>query len=190
MFKYFLTVFLLAGLHSFGADTTTVNCSLKGYKKWFYKIVTLHPRLNSGVERQLLRHYLCGSGTTFLFSDSDFERLKQAVLQRGGGRSGQQTNAAPFCASVIVLDGDSYFDWGLGSITCVFDASCSRLISFADVYDFNSKKPGKRSLKLEVYTRLFRFLSPRSAKPFLVSYGKAAYWSESGNGIIDTQASR
>jgi hypothetical protein len=180
MFRWVRILVLLVSVQAYGADTTTVCCPLKGYKKWFYKIVILHPQLNSVVERQLFRHYLCGSGTAFLLSDDDFERLSRAVLQRNGSGSRLASSDVHFCSSIISLDDDGYFGWGLGTITCVFDQGCRELISFADIYDFNKKKFGKRKLKLELYTRVFRFLAPRSAKSFIVSYGKAAYRSQSG----------
>ncbi len=183
MFRLLICIMLLLGGRTYGADSSTVDCPLKGYKKWFYKLVILHPQINSKVERQLLRHYLCGNGATFLLNDRDFERLQQLVRQRSREKNETIAAGTPFCAATVSLNDDGYFGWGLGSVTCVFDAGCRRLISFADIYDFNPKKMGKRSLKLELYTRVFRWVAPRSARPFLVSYGKAAYWTQTGTTV-------
>lgn len=168
--------FLFLTVRSYATDSLPAADHLKGYKKWFYKIVLLHPKINSPLERALLKHYLAGSGTAFLFADSDFVKLKNAVgaMNKNECTSSQHNNQF-YCTQKAVLDGDIYFGWGLGTITCIFTTNSREMISFADVYDFNKKKKGQRKRSSELATRIFRLLAPRSAKSFIVSYGEAAY---------------
>ena len=164
----FLTVAAYSG------DTLS-NYKLRGYKKLFYKLVILHPKINSIFERSLLKHYLEGSGTTYLITDTDFVNLKNTIAVFEKSNCVVLKSNPEYCTRKVKLDDDSYFGWGLGTITCIFNNSSNQMISFADVYDFNKKKNGQRSLKSELVTRVFRLIAPRSAKAFIVSYADAAY---------------
>jgi hypothetical protein len=175
-----MRLFILAGCLFFAAaaysgDTTYNSNKLRGYKKLFYKLVILHPKINSSFERTLLRHYIAGSGETYLISETDFKKLKNVI-------PGYQKNdcillkANPeLCAVKVDLLQDAYFGWALGTVTCIFSSPGTELISFFDIYDFNKKKKGERPLKFEIITRIFKLTTPRSAKPFVVSYADAAY---------------
>lgn len=148
---------------------------LRGYKKFFYKLVTLHPKINSDFEQSLLKHYLAGSGTAYLIADSDFVKLKHTIAASETSNCIVLKSNEHYCTRKVKLDDDNYFGWGLGTITCIFNNSNNQMISFADVYDFNKKKKGQRSFKSEIVTRVFRLIAPRSAKAFVVSYADAAY---------------
>jgi hypothetical protein len=176
MYQFSLAVLLFFYSSSFAGDSTTVthDSKLRGYKKLFYKIVSLHPKLNSPVEKALLKHYLAGSGKPFLFSDSDFKRLVTSVAQSDTSNERVSINGIYFVKK-ITLDDDAYFGWGLGTIQAIYDNTTSQMVSFTDVYDFNKKKKGKRKLKSEMVTRIFRLIAPRSSKSFIVSYGENAY---------------
>lgn len=170
----FFIACLFLSVAAYSGDTLS-NKELRGYKKIFYKLVILHPKINSTFERSLLKHYLAGSGVTYLVVNSDFVKLKNTI-------SGFEKNNCVILKSnpqyytvKVKLDDDAYFGWALGTITCIFNSNNSELISFVDVYDFNKKKNGQRSLKSELITRVFRLMAPRSAKAFIVSYADAAY---------------
>lgn len=171
LFFFLLMVFAAARSN----DSVRVRDPLKGYKKLFYHLVTKHPKINSPLERALLRHYLAGSGVTFLITDEEFTMLQIAVKDFSNSYCNPLKTDSSYCSQKIVLDNDVYFGWGLGTITCIFDQQTKQLITFADVYDFNKKKKGQRYLKSEIVTRIFRWVAPRSAKAFVVSYGTAAY---------------
>lgn len=174
--RYLLLLVLLFGkFHdTIGGDSARVKRKLTGYKKILYKTALLHSELNSPLERSLLRHYLEGSGETFLLSDEDFYKLKNTVQAIQTSACMPLQESPGYCTQNVWLEKNEYFGWGLGSITCIYDASSLRIISFADVYDFNKKKIGVRTWKGEFFTRVFRLLTPKSAKPFLVSYAKFA----------------
>jgi hypothetical protein len=157
-----------------GRDTVSNN-KLRGYKKLFYKLVILHPKINSPFERLLLKHYLAGSGTTYLIADTDFVKLKGAIATIEKSNCIVLKSSPKYCTIQVKLDDDNYFGWGLGTITCIFNNNNNQMISFADVYDFNKKKKRKRSLKSEIVTRVFRLIAPHSVKAFVVSYADAAY---------------
>ena len=171
----FFFILLTTVLYARSGDSVYINDELKGYKKFFYKIVAAHPKINSPVERALLRHYLAGSGTTVLLTDDVFVQLQKVVRERTSRTCVPLKTDTNLCSMQIVLDDDPYFGWALGTITCVFLPTSNQLITFADVYDFNRKKNGQRKLKSEIVTRIFRLIAPRSAKAFIVSYGTAAY---------------
>ena len=170
-----LGLFLLPGF-LFAGDTTankTVHKqSLKGYKKLLYKVVLLHPEMNSEFERELLKHYLLGSGSTYLLSDSDFVRLQKTVPNYIHNTNCiiASSNNQQYCVQPVDLNDDNYFGWALGNIRAIYKNGTEELISLADYYDFNKAKIGVRTRKQELLTRVFKFLAPKSAKPFVVTY--------------------
>lgn len=166
---------LITVLHARSTDSAQLTDNLKGYKKLFYTLVTKHPRINSPLERALLRHYLAGSGTTVLLTDDVFVQLQKVVRKKVSSSCVPLKTDTALCSGHVVLDDDPYFGWALGTITCVYTRQTNQLLTFADVYDFNKKKKGQRNLKSEIVTRIFRLIAPRSAKAFIVSYGTAAY---------------
>lgn len=160
-----------------GGDTISIAYNkpvLKGYKKIFYKLIILHPKINSVLERNLLRHYLAGTGTAFQLSDLDFIRLKKIVPVYADSTCTPLEKSTNYCMRRVQLIDDSYFGWGLGTVTCIFEQQ--QLVSFFDVYDFNKKKTGERKNKLEFVTRLFGIIAPKTAKSFIVTYAKEAYY--------------
>ncbi len=173
----FLLIVLLFFQTASGGDTISIAYNkpvLKGYKKLFYKLIVLHPKLNSSLERILLQHYLAGSGTAFQLSDLDFNRLKKIVPAYADSICTPFERSSNYCIKRVNLIDDPYFGWGLGTVTCIFEQQ--QLVSFFDVYDFNKKKTGERKNKLEFVTRLFGIIAPKTAKSFIVTYAKEAYY--------------
>jgi hypothetical protein len=151
---------------------------LKGYKRLVFKLVSMHPKLNSALEKDLLKHYLLGSGTTYQLSDSDFVRLKKVSkfhfvdsVCRIIHSSNEQ-----YCYRLVDLNNDDYFGWGLGTISVIFQQASGELISIADSYDFNKKKKGIRRFKNELISGIFRLIAPSSAKSFIVTYRADGYF--------------
>lgn len=172
----FLPIHLLAG------DTTAAKMKhppvLKGYKRWLYKIVTLHPKLNSGLERDLLKHYLLGTGTTYQLSETDALHLKEicSTYLKGEVITPVNTEAhASYRIQLIDLNANAYFGWGLGTVCGIFHPVTGQLESIADVYDFPKAKKGQRSFMNECYTRLFKLIAPSTARPFLVTFHAEGY---------------
>lgn len=153
-------------------NTAVHKQSLRGYKKLLYKIVLLHPQMNSGFERKLLKHYLLGSGTTYLMADSDFVRLQKTVPNYIHTRNciTASSNNQQYCVQHVDLNDDDYFGWALGNIRGIYKNGTDELITLADYYDFNKAKRGERTQKQELLTRVFKFLAPKSAKAFVVTY--------------------
>ena len=150
---------------------------LKGYKKLLYRAVLLHPKMNSTLERDLLKHYLLGSGSTYRLSDSDFIQLNKIspmYVVDQHCRAVVSTNQQ-YCIRRIDVNEDAYFGWALGNISGIYQMASGELISIADVYDFNKKKKGKRKRAYEFYTRIFIMLTPSSAKSFVVTYHADGY---------------
>ena len=177
-----LFILLLLPVGLFAGDSAAVRTGeaiqLKGYRKLFYSIVALHPKLNSPLEKKLLQHYLAGSGETFMLSTADFKRLQQTVpffVQADSCRAvtASQNN---YCYKQVDLDEDAYFGWALGTITVLYNATDKEIVSFIDKYDFNKKKKGFRSRKSEFVTRVFRILAPSRARSFLVTFANEAYF--------------
>ncbi len=172
---FWLVLFLLPGF-LFAGDSTAVKTmhkqSLKGYKKLLYKVVLLHPEMNSAFEHALLKHYLLGSGTTYLMADSDFVRLQKTVPNYIHTKNciTASSNNQDYCVQHIDLNDDNYFGWALGNIRVIYKNGTDELISLADYYDFNKAKKGARTRKQELLTRVFKFLAPISAKAFVVTY--------------------
>jgi hypothetical protein len=175
MRRFILFGWVLFSYIAYGGDTVSATNQLRGYKKFFYKIVILHPKLNSNFERTLLKHYLAGSGETYLISQADFVKLKNVIPVFEKSNCIVLKSNAELCAVKLDLLQNDYFGWALGTTTCIFKTNGAELISFFDIYDFNKKKKGQRSLKFELITRIFRLITPRSAKAFVVSYAEAAY---------------
>ena len=173
-----LVTFMLITLaaSAFCSDSVYTTQSLKGYKKLFYKLITIHPAVNSPIEQKLLQHYLAGSGTTYMLTDSEFQLLKKTVAQQNLKDTSTEQASPDYVIKRISLDHDAYFGFALGTITCIYDKTKTEMISFLDVYDFNKKRKGIRKLKSEIATRIFRLIEPRSSKKFIVSYGDAAYF--------------
>lgn len=159
------------------AVTAVKQKKLHGYRQLFYKFVSLHPKLNSPLEKNLLKHYLLGSGETFLISDADFVRLQQAVSRYASNTECKPlVNAeAGYCTQYVNLHDDSYFGWGVGNLTIIYETTGKTIISCLDYYDFDKKEKGKRKLKNEIVTRLFRMLAPASSRSFIVTYGADAF---------------
>jgi len=170
-----LVLFLLPGF-LYAGDSTAMAAvkkqSLKGYKKLLYHVVLLHPKMNSAVERDLLKHYLLGSGSTYVLADSDFERLQKTVPKYVHTNNCVMAvaNSEQYCIQHIDLNEDAYFGWALGNINGIYQAGTDKLISLADFYDFNKAKKGVRTRKQEFITRVFKFFAPKSAKAFVVTY--------------------
>ena len=149
---FWLGLFLLPGF-LFAGDTTankTVHKqSLKGYKKLLYKVVLLHPEMNS-----------------------DFVRLQKTVPNYIHNTNCiiASSNNQQYCVQPVDLNDDNYFGWALGNIRAIYKNGTEELISLADYYDFNKAKIGVRTRKQELLTRVFKFLAPKSAKPFVVTY--------------------
>jgi hypothetical protein len=175
-----LSIMLFGFAGAVAQHKSLYNDQLHGYKKLFYKIVLLHPKMNSLTERQMLKHYLAGSGSPYLFSNDEFQLLKETVPDFHKAQNCNQLQQTGYCTKQAVLDGNDIFGWALGTITCVYSSATNELVSFADVYDFNKKPKGKRKLQSEIATRIFRFLSPKSAKPFIVTYGIDAFYKQPG----------
>lgn len=125
----------------------------------------------------MLKHYLAGSGTPYFFSGGEFQLLKITVPGFQMNQNCNQLQQSSYCTRQIVLDQDDFFGWALGTITCVYSTATDELVSFADVYDFNKKPTGKRKLKSEIATRIFRFMAPKSARSFIVTYGADAFYN-------------
>jgi len=165
----------------YAEDSTAVgdrpSQKLKGYKKLFYRVITLHSKLNSRLEKDLLRHYLIGSGLTHHLSDADFLRLKtnSIVYFNPDHCKTLYSNQQQYCIQQADLIDDAYFGWALGTISCIYQTTSGVLISIADVYDFNKKKKGNRSLKYEMITRVFNLIAPKSARSFLITYNADGY---------------
>jgi hypothetical protein len=170
--RWFLSVFFTCiCIVALCSDSVYAPEPLKGYCKLFYKIITTHPQLNSPIEKKLLQHYLSGSGAVYLLSDSEFERLKKAVVQyKDHQHLSTKELSTSYFTEKVTLDNDAYFGFALGTITCIYESSSGNMISFIDKYDFNNKKKGIRHLKSELYTRIFRLIAPRKAKAFTVCY--------------------
>lgn len=176
----FLLFFLPACL--FASDSATVVAGkqkkLRGYRSLFYKMATLHPRLNSPLEKALLQHYLLGSGETFTVSASDFKRLQQTVPLYLSNETCKpaETNQQGYCVKYADLHDDDYFGWAVGNLTLIYKANENEPVSFVDYYDFDSKKKGKRKWKNELATRVFRLLAPGVARSFVVTYDADAFY--------------
>lgn len=151
---------------------------LRGYRQLFYKLVSLHPKLNSSFEKELLQHYLLGSGETFVVSEADFKRLQQTVplYLTDTDCKPVETNQPGYCARYVNLHDDNYFGWGVGNLTVIYQTTDQSLVSFVDYYDFDKKKKGKRSFRNEFITRMFRLLAPASARSFVITYNADAYY--------------
>ena len=158
--------------------TFTKHKKLRGYRQLFYKMVSLHPKLNSPLEKELLQHYLLGSGETFLLNESDFRRLQQAVPRYSAKADCKPLeNGTPgYCTQYVNLHDNSYFGWGVGNLTVIYETTGQTLVSLVDYYDFDKKEKGKRKLKNEIATRLFRMLAPASARSFVVTYNADAFY--------------
>lgn len=163
-------VFLFAG--DSAENAAVKKSSLRGYKKLLYNIVLLHPKMSSGVERELLKHYLLGSGSAYILSDSDFVRLKKTIPLYARSNQCMEDEAADhrYCVQYVDLNDDAYFGWALGNIAAIYQSGTNIVVSLADIYNFNKMKKGIRTRKNEFITRTFRFLAPASAKPFAVTY--------------------
>jgi hypothetical protein len=131
---------------------------LRGYRQLFYKLVSLHPKLNSPLEKELLQHYLLGSGETFVVSEADFKRLQQTISFYLPNTECKpvETNQPGYCVKYVDLHDDNYFGWGVGNLTVIYQTTDHALVSFVDYYDFDKKKKGDRSAGNEFTTRLFR----------------------------------
>jgi len=156
----------------------TKQKKLRGYRQLFYKLVSLHPKLNSPLEEALLQHYLLGSGETFHLSEADFKRLQQTVPQYAGGSDCKPLeNGKPgYCTKYVNLLDDNYFGWGIGNLTVIYETSGQTLVSLVDYYDFDKKGKGKRKVKNELITRLFNLMAPSASRPFVITYNADAYY--------------
>ncbi len=171
---------LLIPVSIYAVDSTELNApakQLRGYKKLLYRAVLLHPKMNSTLERDLLKHYLLGSGSTYLLSDSDFIQLKKISPKYIIDQHCRavDSDSQHYCIKRIDLNADAYFGWALGNISGIYQIASGELISIADIYDFNKKKKDKRKRTYQFYTRIFIMLTPLSAKPFVVTYNADGY---------------
>ncbi|MEJ8843152.1 hypothetical protein WG954_12250 [Lacibacter sp. H375] len=163
-------------------DSATIQITkqkkLRGYRQLFYKVVSLHPKLNSPFEKELLQHYLLGSGDTFVVSDSDFKRLQQTVplYIKDSDCKPAEANQPGYCTKYVNLHDDNYFGWGVGNLTVIYQTNDQTLVSLVDYYDFDKKRKGQRRVKNEFSTRMFRFFAPASARSFVITYNADAYF--------------
>jgi hypothetical protein len=134
--------------------------------------------LNSPLEKELLQHYLLGSGETYIVSEMDFKRLQKTVSLYVSNADCNSSAANPqgYCVKYVDLHDDDYFGWGVGNLTVIYKATENDLVSFVDFYDFDKKKKGKRKWKNELVTRVFRLMAPASARSFVVTYNADAYY--------------
>ena len=175
LFSLLLPVGLLA------VDSTAATGkerTLKGYRRFLYNVLILHPKLNSPLEQALLQHYFAGTGETFIISNADFKRWQQTGPLYAKADSCKQLSSkqSNYCYRQVDLNEDAYFGWGLGTITVLYNTTDAGIVSFIDYYDFNKKKKGIRSRKNELTTRLFRLLAPARARSFLVTFAADAYF--------------
>lgn len=63
------------------------------------------------------------------------------------------------------------YEESFGSATVYIDSD-NRVVGFADVYDFDSKRWGVRPIKYEFYVRIVSLLSPASATSFRVYFNE------------------
>lgn len=178
---YLFLLLLVPSLLVAGDSATVVVAKqkkLRGYRQLFYKLVSLHPKLNSPFEKELLQHYLQGSGEMFVVSETDFKRLQQTVplYLTDGDCKPLETNQPGYCARYVNLHDDNYFGWGVGNLTVIYQTTDQSLVSFVDYYDFDKKKKGKRRARNEFITRAFRLLAPASARSFVITYNADAYF--------------
>lgn len=154
------------------------NKKLRGYRQLFYKLVSLHPKLNSTLEKEMLQHYLLGSGETFLLSEADFKRLQQTVplYLTNDACKPLANNQSGYCTKYVNMHSDQYFGWALGNATIIYQTNDQALVSLVDYYDFDKKEKGKRSARNEFITRLFRMLAPASSRSFIITYHADAYF--------------
>ncbi len=181
MKHYYLLLFLFLPLWLVAGDSTalasTQQKKLKGYRKLFYQLILLHPKLNSPLEKELLRHYLEGSGETFILSDADFKLMQQAVISYGHDAICKPVGGGQmlYCVKQVNLIEEDYFGWAVGSIIVICTVAEKKMVSMADYYDFNKKKKGQRKFKNEVTTGIFRLITPSGARSFIVTYNAEAY---------------
>jgi hypothetical protein len=178
---YLFLLLVVPSLLMAGDSTTSVvteQKKLKGYRQLFFKLVTLHRRLNSALEKELLKHYLAGSGETFVISEADFKRLQQTVplYSENAECKPAEANQPGYCVKYVNLHDDDYFGWGVGNLTVIYKTDDQSIVSFVDYYDFDKKKKGSRKVKNELTTRLFRLFAPAAARPFVVTYNADAYY--------------
>lgn len=160
------------------SSVTAKQKKLKGYRQLFFKLVALHPRLNSPLEKELLQHYLLGTGETFVISEADFKRLQKTIPLYSTNTECKpaETNKPGYCVKYVSLIDDDYFGWGLGNLTVIYQTGELAIVSFVDYYDFDKKKKGNRKAKNELTTRLFRLFAPAAARSFVVTYNADAYY--------------
>lgn len=172
----FIPSLLVAG-DSASVDGTKQK-KLRGYRQLFYKLVSLHPKLNSPLEKELLQHYLLGSGETFLLSETDFKRLQQTVplYITNDACKPLANNQSGYCMKYVNMHSDHYFGWALGNATIIYQTTNQAMVSLVDYYDFDKKKKGKRIRQNELVTRLFRVIAPASSRSFIITYRADAYF--------------
>lgn len=172
------TLFICTNDAQSSASNHKPSHELKGYKKFLFKLVSIHPKLNSALEKDLLKHYLLGSGTTYQLSDSDFVHLKKVSKFHFVDSVCNiiHSNNEQYYYRLIDLNNDHYFGWALGTISGIFQQATGELISIADSYDFKKKKRGIRRFKNELISGIFRLIAPSSAKSFIVTYGAEGYF--------------
>ncbi|MFT3844442.1 MAG: hypothetical protein QM725_05275 [Lacibacter sp.] len=173
---FFIPLTVLAADSSVTAQAEVKK--LRGYKRFLFNVVLLHPKMDSPLEKDLLRHFLIGSGSLYKVSDADFNRLKQTVLQHPQKLISDSTLYSAYRLARVDLNNDQYFGMALGNIVTISSTDSGEIISFADVYDFNKTRKGKRTLKNEFLTRTFRLLSPSSARAFIVTYNADGYFDK------------
>jgi hypothetical protein len=182
MKTFYLLLLLFVPFLLVAGDSAPVHVTkqkkLRGYRQLFYKLVSIHPRLNSPLEKELLKHYLLGSGETFVISKADFKRLQQTVPLYSVNTDCKpaDTNQPGYCVKYVNLHDDDYFGWAVGNLTVIYQTTEKAIVSFVDYYDFDKKKKGSRRMKNEFITRLFRLVTPASARPFVVTYNADAYF--------------
>ncbi|MFV1883671.1 MAG: RHS repeat domain-containing protein [Balneola sp.] len=131
-------------------------------------------QLDSEIEKDLFENFWLGLGDIYL-TDSEFNELKEAILNEGKITSSNDVNFSifglefNFKRSVVSLYSSSKYDRAFGSLT-VFTTSEGVPVAVHDYYDFDPKKFGERSDGAEIATRLVHYSAPRKAKPFYILY--------------------
>jgi len=91
---------------------------------------------------------------------------EEVVLNNGDGTFEQDFKR------VVSFYSSPEYDKVFGSATLYYNNQ-GNIVGFYDLYDFDSKPWGERSIKNEIITRMVNIVSPSTAKPFSIRYGQS-----------------